>query len=99
MHQADLDLKATQKPITHTSVIVGMKHIKWPIFITTALLFVYVAMARFESLWHWVFALFLILHVALVYMVYAVLKNGKPSSYTFKERFYDDIANDELGIM
>lgn len=29
----------------------------------------------------------------MILIVYVVLKHGKPSKYTFKERFYDDVKN------
>jgi hypothetical protein len=29
--------------------------------------------------------------LTIIYMVYAVLKYGKPSKYTFDERFYEDL--------
>ncbi len=37
-----------------------------------------------------IFAMFLLSPFIVLYMVYVVLKFGKPSSYTFEERFYDD---------
>jgi len=38
-----------------------------------------------------IIALFFLSPVVVIYMVYVVLKFGKPSKYTFEERFYDDI--------
>ncbi|MEO8862475.1 MAG: hypothetical protein ABI358_13695 [Ginsengibacter sp.] len=35
-------------------------------------------------------SMFLFAPAVIIYMVYAVLKYGKPSKYTFDERFYDD---------
>ena len=37
-----------------------------------------------------IFGMFLLSPFIVLYMVYVILKYGKPSSYTFEERFYDD---------
>ena len=37
-----------------------------------------------------IFGMFLLSPFIVLYMVYVILKHGKPSSYTFEERFYDD---------
>jgi hypothetical protein len=37
-----------------------------------------------------VFFMFFLSPFLVIYMVYAVLKYGKPSGHTFDERFYDD---------
>jgi hypothetical protein len=37
-----------------------------------------------------IFGMFFLSPFLLLYMVYVILKYGKPSSYTFEERFYDD---------
>jgi hypothetical protein len=29
--------------------------------------------------------------ILVIYMVYTILKHGKPSEYTFDEKFYDDL--------
>jgi hypothetical protein len=34
--------------------------------------------------------MFMLSPVVVLYMVYVILKYGKPSSFTFDERFYDD---------
>ena len=40
---------------------------------------------------NWVIiALFILSPIVVIYMVYVVLKYGKPSKYTFEERFYED---------
>ena len=44
-----------------------------------------------------IFGMFLFSPFVVLYMAYAILKDGKPSAYTFEERFYDDfdyIRND-----
>lgn len=33
----------------------------------------------------------LVLHIGMIWMVVCILKNGKPSGYTFEQRFYDDV--------
>jgi hypothetical protein len=37
-----------------------------------------------------IFGMFLLSPLLVIHMVYAILKYGKPSKYTFEERFYDD---------
>ena len=37
-----------------------------------------------------IFGMALFAPVVILYMVYVILKYGKPSSHTFDERFYDD---------
>lgn len=39
---------------------------------------------------HLIFGMFLFLPFVILYMAYVILKYGKPSRYTFDERFYDD---------
>lgn len=37
-----------------------------------------------------IFGMFALSPLVILYMAYVILKNGKPSSYTFEEKFYDD---------
>jgi hypothetical protein len=37
-----------------------------------------------------IIAMFILSPVVVIYMVYVILKYGKPSGHTFEERFYDD---------
>jgi hypothetical protein len=37
-----------------------------------------------------IFTMFFLSPFLVLYMVYVILKYGKPSPYTFEERFYDD---------
>lgn len=37
-----------------------------------------------------IIAMFLLSPFVVIYMTYTVLKYGKPSKYTFDEKFYDD---------
>ena len=40
---------------------------------------------------NWVIiALFILSPIIVIYLAYVILKYGKPSKYTFEERFYDD---------
>lgn len=67
-----------------------MKGIRFPVFFVTAFLFVYTAFAYF-SLDAVVVMMFSISPFLVVWMVYRVLKYGKPSGRTFSEYFYDDM--------
>jgi len=37
-----------------------------------------------------IIAMFILSPFIVIYMVYVVLKYGKPSAHTFEEKFYDD---------
>ena len=37
-----------------------------------------------------IIGMFIFAPIVVIYMVYVVLKYGKPSSHTFEERFYED---------
>ena len=37
-----------------------------------------------------IFGMFFLSPFLVIYMAYVILKYGKPSRYTFEERFYDD---------
>lgn len=60
------------------------------VFLTTLGLLFYVLLVHFEPWLPVVLVAFLILHVIYFYMVYAVLRFGKPSGYTFEDRMYED---------
>lgn len=60
------------------------------VFLTTLALLVYVVVVHYEPWLPVVLAAFLILHVLYLYMVYAVLRYGKPSGYSFDDRMYED---------
>ena len=38
-----------------------------------------------------IIAMFLLSPIVVIYMVYVVIRFGKPYKYTFEERFYDDL--------
>lgn len=60
------------------------------VFLTTLALLVYVVVVHYEPWLPIVLGAFLVLHVFYFYMVYAVLRYGKPSGYTFDDRMYED---------
>ena len=37
-----------------------------------------------------IIAMFILSPLVLIYMAYVILRYGKPSKYTFEDRFYDD---------
>jgi hypothetical protein len=43
-----------------------------------------------------IIAMFILSPIILIYMVYVILRFGKPSKYTFEERFYDDLDYDRI---
>jgi Flp pilus assembly protein TadB len=67
-----------------------MKGSWFPIMFVTAFLAVYMVLSylSFEVL---VSAMFLISPFLVIWMVYRVLRYGKPSGRTFSEYFYDDM--------
>lgn len=69
-----------------------MKSIKYPILIATAYLVVYVVLMSIHMEWTLRLGLFLfsLSPIPVIWMVYRVLKDGKPSKYTFDERFYEN---------
>lgn len=67
-----------------------MHKIKFPIIFVTGFIIVYNALFFF-SISKWVlFFLFSIAPIALIWMVYKILKFGKPSQYSWDEYFYED---------
>lgn len=57
----------------------------------TAYLLVYAAIAIFGNNAGLALALFIFSPILVLWMVYTVLKYGKPSGRTFDEYFYDDV--------
>jgi hypothetical protein len=67
-----------------------MKKVPFAIFATTLYLVVF-HIAPIIGIPVWIIVtMFMLSPVVLITMVYVVLKYGKPSSFTFEERFYDD---------
>lgn len=61
------------------------------ITITTLYLFFFQLSPYFRVPDEVIIAMFIFAPFLLIYMVYVVLKFGKPSKFTFEERFYDDL--------
>lgn len=57
---------------------------------TTILVFALAILVNFDWAIRLVFIIFAIGHLAIVHMVYDVLKNASPPPYTFDERWYCD---------
>ena len=67
-----------------------MEKIKTPILLTTLYVFVYLAVCELDPTARWAIMLFSLSPVPVIWMVYRVLRDGTPSTFTFKEKFYDD---------
>jgi Flp pilus assembly protein TadB len=72
-----------------------MKGSWFPIVLVTAFLLVYVLLAYY-SLEYIVAAMFILSPFLVIWMVYRVLRNGKPSGRTFSEYFYDDVDHQRI---
>lgn len=69
-----------------------MKRIIAPIFIATLYLVLYVIIAELDATTRITLMLFSLSPIPVLWMVYKVLRDGEPSTYTFTERFYEDYA-------
>ena len=67
-----------------------MNKIKAPITITTIIVLGYAFSTRLEISYSLIFFLFMLANVALIWMVYKILKDGEPSEKSFDEYFYED---------
>lgn len=68
-----------------------MKHIKIPVYGTSAFLLIYVLAIQCNMSYPLVFAMFIIGQALVIYMVYTVLKFGEDSGKAFdKAYWYDD---------
>ena len=67
-----------------------MERIKIPIALTTLIVVVYTFSTQLSINYSIIFSLFLIAHVAFVWMVIKILKDGKASQKSFDEYFYED---------
>ena len=67
-----------------------MKALRFPIGITTFVLFFYAISTLVDIPYSLVFMLFLLTNVLFIWMVIRILKDGKPSEKTFDEYFYED---------
>jgi hypothetical protein len=67
-----------------------MKKVTVTIFIVTLYALFFQATPYIGIPDRFIFGMFLLSPFVVLYMAYVILKHGKPSSYTFEERFYDD---------
>ena len=67
-----------------------MKKVAVTIFIATVYALFFQATPYIGIPDQFIFGMFLLSPFVVLYMAYVILKHGKPSSYTFEERFYDD---------
>ncbi len=67
-----------------------MKKPKVAIAIATSYLIIFQFLIQFNSDVSIIFSMLSFAPFVILYMVYIILKYGKPSEYTFDERFYDD---------
>jgi hypothetical protein len=67
-----------------------MKKIKWPIVIVTTFAFFYQFTPHVGLPDDVILVLFMISPLAVIWMAYQILKNGKPAERTFDEYFYED---------
>ena len=67
-----------------------MEAVKFPIFITTGVLIVYIMATSLGMPYPIAFSLFMLTNGLTIWMVIRVLKDGRPSEYTFEEKWYDD---------
>ena len=62
----------------------------FPVSLVSIYLLVYATLALFGQHPNWVLLMFLFSPALVIWMVYSVLRNGKPSGKTFDEHFYED---------
>ena len=67
-----------------------MEAVKWPIYITTGVLIIYVMTTSLGMPYPIAFSMFMLLNGLTIWMVIRVLKDGQESKYTFEEKWYDD---------
>jgi hypothetical protein len=68
-----------------------MKSVWFPISFTSIYLVVYTILAYLSVLQDVVVIMFVLSPFLVIWMVYRVLKDGKPSGRSFSEYFYDDV--------
>ncbi|MFN4284368.1 MAG: hypothetical protein ACK4E8_00220 [Lacibacter sp.] len=74
-----------------------MQKIRMPVLLVTLFAFAYQATPWLGVSDNLIFALFLFSPVAVIWMVYRVLRDGTPSPYTWEERFYEDHPYERRG--
>jgi len=75
-----------------------MEKIKWPILLATGYLLLYTATAQLEAAIQWTILLFSLSPLPVIWMVWRVLRDGTPSNFTFKERFYEDYHYERVPV-
>ena len=82
------------KLIVYTLYQVKSFHMKRSVLVIT-LATLYVLLFRSSPLMgipdEFIIATFILSPVVIIYLVYVILKYGKPSGHTFEERFYEDV--------
>ena len=67
-----------------------MERIKSPIYFSTLFLVVYVIVSHAESVANISLIMFSISPIVVLWLAYKILRDGRPSGQTFKQKFYDD---------
>lgn len=67
-----------------------MKKDSFAIYITTLFVVVYCLFIVLEMPYPFIMATFLVLHIMVIWMVYAILKSKDEPKVTFEEKFYLD---------
>ena len=67
-----------------------MRNPRFSILFVTTYLLVYAIVASFTDYFQWALIMFIFSPILILWMVYTVLKYGKPSNKTFDEHFYED---------
>jgi hypothetical protein len=67
-----------------------MEKIKAPILLTSLYVFIYLLACELDESLRLAIMLFSLSPLPVIWMVYRVLRDGTPSQFTFKERFYND---------
>ncbi len=69
-----------------------MKKASFAIYITTLFVVVYCLFIIFEMPYSFIMATFLVLHIIVIWMIYAILKSKDEPKVTFDEKFYLDAS-------
>jgi uncharacterized membrane protein YqjE len=74
-----------------------MKQLKVPILLVSTLVLIYSVSPQLGFNDQAVFLFFLLLPIAVIWMVYRILKDGTPTTKTWEEHFYEDHAYKRRG--
>ena len=75
-----------------------MENIKLPVYLTTSVLFGYIIISQVYTNPYLMVGIFTVSPFLVIWMVYRVLKYGKPSDKTFDEYFYCDSDKKRLPV-